>query len=199
MNRKISNESLSGADRLYVKDYIICNSERDIKQNPIIPKGGLVLPINEDSVLACFQLALEKAKLPVLFNRNRDNFCDQEFHRNVRVRDRKINHQKIIEIAKNSPDSGLVMVPIIYIDNVYEYRVMPSPSGFAFGGNIVKNVYLSIAIYLVRDEKIVFFRSGRHYTYSNHETFEEEPKRQTQENWDKLVAMVMRDYLKRAR
>ncbi len=198
-HRNISNRIFGSADTLMINSYVICNSERNIKKNPIIPKGGLVLSINEDSVMTCFQQALEKAKIPVIRNQNGTNFCDDEFHRNVLVKDRKINHQKIIDIAKRSADNALVLVPVIYVDNVYEYRVIPSPSGFAFGGNIVRNVYLNIAIYIVENEEIVFFRSGWHGTNSNHESFDEEPIRQTQENWDKLVAMVMSDYLKRAR
>ena len=194
--RKITKSNYSFIDTVYVKDYILCNSLRNINKNFFYPKGGEVVPINEDSVLAHFENAFNKLNIFVQFDTVRNNNCDNEFHENVLIRDRKINHKKIIEISKKSKRE-LVLVPYIYIDNIYENQIYFLSSGVPAGGDLVRNSYLNLGIYVLQNDKIIYFRSAHHFTISSHEDFEEEPKRQTQENWDKLVKMVMSDYIER--
>jgi hypothetical protein len=195
-SRKIIKSSYSSIDSIYVKDYFLCNSLRDINKNMFSPKGGEVIPINEDSVLVHFRDAFNKLNIPVHFATTRINYCDSSFHENVLLNDKKVNHN-LIKTISNKTNKKLVLVPFLYIDNIYKNQIYFLSSGVPAGGDLVRNSYLQIGIYILNDKEIIYFRSGKHVVISSHQDFEEEPKRQTQENWDKLVEMVMRDYIKR--
>ncbi len=195
--RKVVGTSYERSDTLYIQHYVLCNSLRNIKKHPFYPIGGEVIPINEDSVVQQLFASLGKLPLRIGLKAQRENHCDSSFHRNLLIRDKKVDRSKLRALALQSGER-LVLVPFIYVDNAYENQINPLPSG-AISGSLVRNSFLNLAFYIYREGELVYFRSGFHTTVSRHETFEEEPKRQTQENWDKLVAMVMRDYLKRAR
>jgi len=197
-NSRIVQSNYSLSDTVFVKDFILCNSLRNINKNIFSPKGGDMIAINEDSVLVHFKDSFQRLTIPVQFHTGSVNHCDSSFHRNVLVKDKITNHNTIKEISKKA-NERVVLVPLIYLDNVYENQMYFHSSGVAAGGDLIRNSYLNLAIYIINDGSIVYFKSGMHITISRHEDFEEEPKRQTQENWDKLVEMVMADYTQRAK
>lgn len=192
--RKITEKNYSLTDTIYVKDFILCNNSRDMNKllNPI----GDVVPINEDSVLSIFKNAVSKLGASIEFIPMGENHCDYDFHRNHHLSFRKMNIEKIMKIGNNL-SGKTVLLPVIYIENLYENQIYFLSSGVPAGGDLIRNSYLKIAMFILQDEEVIYFRSAKHGTISSHEDFEEEPKRQTQENWDKLVKMVMSDYIER--
>jgi hypothetical protein len=194
--KKVTKSMYSNTDTIHFYNYVLCNNIRNM--NKLLSPIGDVVPINEDSVLTILRQSLINLNLPYFFSPENQNYCDSDFHKNHHLKFKKIDHKKILEIS-SSKGGELVIVPIVYIDNLYENQIYLHSSGVPAGGDLVRNSYLKIGVYLLKNDEIIYFRSAKHFTISTHLDFEEKPKRQTQENWDKLVEMVMADYTQRSK
>lgn len=176
-------------DTIYVENFVLCNNLSRISINENIA-------INEDSVIAIFSNSIQLLNLPHFVNL-KDNLCDSEMHANRLLKLNKIDKYKII-CNSNSRDR-LVMVPVLYIDNMSMKHLYVTSSGVPGGGEFLRDTFLKIAIYLVKNNEIIYLKSARYGPVSSETaTFDEDPPNKLeQEHWDKLVELVMSDYVKR--
>ena len=182
----VIKQSYNENEVIYLENYVLCSTSRNTwKVEPI--------EINEDSLISIFKASLENLDVLIQYNPDKQNYCDSTFWQNPNLYAKKIDENKIIEIA-NSKNGELKMVPVINIDNSFRSHFFITPSRATGEGRYVDK-FLIILIYLVRGEEIIYFKSmfygeskESHLSILNHVH---------QENWDKLVELVMRDYIKR--
>jgi hypothetical protein len=177
-------------DTVFVADYISCYSLRSILHQKKFQK----IKFNSDSLFIHFKIALKNTGLLTKINEINKNHCDSVFHSNFKINLKKIDKEKINQVSK---DKNLILVPLIYFDDTYRYSSYVTAGGSG-GGGLIKCTYLKMAIYLFKGEDLVYVRSGIHFGRDYYpDNIEEIQKGITQEKWDKLVNLVMRDYINR--
>jgi hypothetical protein len=187
--KHIIHNSYEKIDEIYIENYVLCNNINRWKRNEMVK-------INEDSILNIFNKALEKTKINIIRN-EKENFCDNHFHYNIPLKLSKVDTKIIINSPTN--DSRIRLFPIIYINNLSLKNIYITSSGIAGGGEYLRDTFLTIVIYLIKDSEIIYLKSARYGPISSETvTYDEKPPKQLeQEHWDKLVELVMRDYIKR--
>jgi hypothetical protein len=177
-------------DTVFVTNYISCYSSRNLFGKEHINAEKF----NTDSLFTHFEIALKNTGLLMKINENIKNNCDSVFHSYYKMNLKKIDQEKIKNLSSRS---NLTLVPFIYFHEFYRYSSYAT-SGGSGGGGLVKNTYLKMAIYLFKGEDLVYVRSGTHFGRDYYpDNIEEIQKGITQEKWDKLVNLVMRDYINR--
>jgi hypothetical protein len=185
-----AQKQYSQHNKIYIENYILCNNLARLFRNEIVP-------IEEDSILNIFSEALNQLNLPTVINYN-VNHCDSSFHANRRLKIKKIDDEELKKIADTNEDK-IVMLPIVYIDNISMKHSYVTSSGIPGGGTYLRDSFLKIAIYLIKNNEIVYMKSARFGPVSSETAtyYEEPPKKLEQEHWDRLVRLVMSDYIKR--
>ncbi len=185
----IKRKSYVRSEDIHLQNYVVCNNiNRRFRNKSVI--------VRYDSVLNILSDALEKSGIKIIRNEGR-NFCDSTFHFNTLVKLKKIDINKIISIANY--DSTLTLIPVIYINNRSIKNSYITSSGIPDGGYYLRDTFLTIAVYLIKDNEIVYLKSAWFGPVSSRTaTYNEEPlKKLEQEHWDKLVRLVMNDYIDR--
>jgi len=182
-------KSYEKIEEIYLEHYVICNNINRLTKNE-------VAEINEDSVLNIFSAALKKSNIKIIIN-SKENLCDSTSHFNVPVKLSKIDNDKITSIS--NPDSTLKLFPVIYINNRSLKHLYFTSNGIPGGGEYLRDTFLTIVIYLIKNNEIIYLKSARYGPVSSETaTYDEEPpKKLEQEHWDRLVRLVMSDYIKR--
>lgn len=176
-------------DTILLNDYIICNNLRGVWGNESIP-------INQDSVLNIFVSALEKLSLQFMISEGH-GICDTSFFANPYLKFKKMDHKRILELAKRD-ESNIVLVPIIYLDNTFLKNIYYTSTGIPDGGGFNKSTALRIGIFLFEGNNIIYFKSMHYFSDGIKVSDKKSPVRNLdQEHWDRLVRLVMNDYIKR--
>jgi hypothetical protein len=187
---QIVKNSYSSSDTILFQNFILCNNINTLFNNK-------KLKINEDSVLNIFFASVEKSGVTFVHKNKGSNFCDEEFHKNKLIKVKNISKSKIIEISK--PNNTLKAVPFIYINNRSLKHLYFTSKGIPGGGEYLRDTFLNIIIYFIKDNEIIYLKSAWYGPVSSETALPDEapPKKLEQEHWDKLVELVMRDYIKR--
>jgi hypothetical protein len=192
-NRKIVSE-VYGVEKLKVKHYLFSNYMEN--------SWGVILDqrfeMNNDSLFNIFKLSLLKLKLE----------CD--------VLTEPINHwsgkhgkgwqesfapdiEKFL-ISLSSENESFFIVPIIAFRNSSRSGMNFTSSGAAGGSRYLKRNDLFLTVAIVGNGKIQYRRTAVFLSdfYPAYE-IEEIQHLLTQQDWDELVALVMKDYVERIR
>jgi len=150
---------------------------------------------NRDSIFNYFTSAISKLDILVALSDSAKGFCDNSFYENARMKIDKLDMNRIKDIAR---DSGLVLVPVIYLDNQYTQHVYMGSSGVAGGGAYIKQTIVRVLIVMLDGDKVVYLSSAQHFG-ETYESIDIKDKRNNieQEHWDKLVEKAMENYIKR--
>lgn len=189
-------------DSLAIVDYGLCISLVEYP-NTMSLKGTQYdqseysIYFDHDSIFVHFLNALSMLDIPIRKESQHGSFCDSGLYRNFNMDIKKID---LNQIKANNKDKGLTLVPLLYLSSSHEKAIHFSLSGGASGGEYLKQTVLTIMIVILDGEEIIYLSSGKHFGKSYDSWNEKDPNtNMNQTHWDKLVAMVMRDYLKRAR
>jgi len=184
----ITNGNYDRNDTLLLKDYIVCNNLRGVWGNESVL-------INQDSILEIFVSSLEKLDL-VVANRGGKGVCDTSFFSNPNLKYKNLNYDFISEIGL-SEESEIVLVPVIYLDNTFLKSTYFTSTGIRGGGGYNKSTALRIGIFLFKESNVIYFKSMHFFSDGVHVSDRSHPIRNVnQEHWDKLVELIMWDYMR---
>lgn len=190
----ILNRAYAWSDTLYLNDFVLCNTLRN--EWNLKKEQEFDTQVDLDSVYDIFKSSLKKIELPIKIS-NGENKCDSIFRSNwrMRVEDTKQHVHK----AKNNELRSLQLIPVIHATNFYE-RPYYIVGGVPGGGYYVRQTILRITIFILDGEEIIYLRSGAYFSES-YRAYNKGNTRTnlTQEHWDNLVELVLRDYVKRLR
>lgn len=141
-----------------------------------------------DSIFNHFRIALKNSGLPIHFSETTGSNQIYDFENVPFLKSREINEQKIISTANSCVNcSNLVMVPIVSVR--YEAFTIDSEPEF---GCIV-----SVKIFLVQNEKIIYFVESGFLEPGKEENFRNYDFPIPQGKWDRLARELMINYIKR--
>lgn len=152
--------------------------------------------LNEDSVFNIFSSSLSNLDLSITYNGTLDNIADKKFHDNPYMKYKKIDINRILTMCNGKRDQ-LIMFPIISYINFYSKPFSISGSSNIVTFEKIYNTSLSISIFLIKNEEIIYFKSMfiKESHYMNEEITEH--YRFSKDRWDELVRLVMLDYMER--
>ena len=196
-NRRYSVVKNYSKSNICIQNYILCNNTRNVWN--IVELEGKNLELNTDSVFNVFKSAISKLELDIIIKDFNNNYCTNSFHSNHHLKIKNIDKEAILEVARYCTDAELILVPVIYLDNLYQRHIYFSSKGVPGGGYYMRDTFLNMVVYIVKNDEIIYLKSARFGPVSSETATPDEdpPKKLTQENWDKLVELVMRDYIKR--
>jgi len=152
--------------------------------------------MNSDSVFTVFKTALFRIKNNIVVKEGNFNFSDSTFHRNW---GRRFDNDLLSRIISITQGQGkLHLVPLIKMTQAARSGMYFTSSGAAGGSRYLIQNQLELVIYLIKDNSIIYSRAafclGRSYPAYD---LKEIQHTLTQQDWDELVALVMKDYVDR--
>jgi hypothetical protein len=191
-------------DTIYISDVILCNSYSKGFW------GELKTPsINEDSVFNIFLSSLNKLSLPFKVVEKITFHCDPVFTQSSKnFHMLTISDEEIRKLATLNPNR-YKMIPFIRLNIQDVNFISVTASSYSPTGGSKRHPIVGIVVYLFENSELIYLRmfnfSGKPidiYTDENGRAFDlisENPVVNTieQKHWDKLVELVMRDYIKR--
>ncbi|MCC5929446.1 MAG: hypothetical protein JJU28_09395 [Cyclobacteriaceae bacterium] len=191
----------SYSDSLVIKNYVLYNSQAHAN----LTHNSLPIPINEDSVMQVIWKSFDKLDLPIISQLEKGkNHNDSTFYKDYLIRIRKIDKEWIKEVAGESNDI-LVLVPVISILNKIGFTGFISSGGMAGSRGFIMNSFINLVVFIVHNNEVIYIRQIRH---SSERTWADSRAEAeaippaplvTQEHWDELVRLAMKDYIKRLR
>jgi hypothetical protein len=183
----------NSADTLLLSGYVLCNSLRnDNKLNSEVDFGE---GVNLDSVFDIFKTSISKLNLPIKFYEN-ENRCDSSFRANWRMKIDETN-SNISRVKVIDTSNVIQIIPVVHLTNFYQKHIYVSGGVFG-GGHYIKQTILRVMIYVVKGDEIIYLKSAKYFGETYHSNNPKETRTNLeQEHWDKLVELVMRDYIKR--
>ena len=155
-----------------------------------------------DSLYNAFKNSMEKVNktTPVQYaNSDAINYCDDNFLEKKKLKFRHFDIDRILDIIGDTKGET-VLFPAIFIENNYRNESSGRiGSGVSVdAGYYIKSLSLKIMILIVKDNEIIYLRTGL-YVSDKYYTYDKRNKTMLleQENWDNLVKLVMKDYIKR--
>jgi hypothetical protein len=186
-----------------IEDIIICNNyKKGLWSN--VQK----IEINVDSIVEIFRASLNKINFHVSFSNNLKFHCDSLFEpSNSNIRMITMDENKITELSKINPNR-FKLIPFIRLNNFDVTFISPTASSGSPAGGMKRHSRVGVVIYLFDNDELIYLRmynfSGKvinvyedeHGNILDEDT--DKPVKSTieQKHWDKLVELVMRDYIK---
>jgi len=185
-------------DSLFLSNLIFCNNRgyrslwmEDIKMQAVV---------ETDTFFDIFYKSISNLNLPLIV-KEPINHCDTILDYIFPLKVEKIDVNRINEILSQSTTdrNKLIIFPIIHIDNITQRAVFVSSIGMPGGGYYMRDILLKLAIYIIKNNEIIYLKSARYGPVSSETATPEEepPLKLKQKHWDNLVALAMRDYIKR--
>jgi len=185
-------ESYYARDPIVIADFIFCNNI----VGPWDRIKDLPYYMNEDSVLTIFERSLMKLNQPISLDKRGANLCTPTLRRRWL---KKLDESSIHRIVQSAVDSNLVyLFPVITFTHGYIGGMHYTSSGGVGGSRYSMDNILNIDLIIIKKGKIVYQRSGVKLgsPYPGYEIMEIQHTL-TQQDWDELVALVMKDYVDR--
>jgi hypothetical protein len=156
----------------------------------------LSLDVNEDSLFQVFQSSLSRLNLNLEFEKDYQNRCDSTFRF-----DRKavFEDEALAHVLSLKGDKGkLQLIPVIHYSHSYNSGTYFTASGAMGDAGYEKRAMLCLSIIRAKGDDILY----RRYVATMGETHRsydplEIKHNLTTEDWDKLVALAMNDYITR--
>jgi hypothetical protein len=179
-------------DTIVLGDNVFCSN--------IMGKWGymrqLSLDVNEDSLFQVFQSSLSRLNLNLEFEKDYQNRCDSTFRfdRKAVFEDEALAHVLSLEGDKGK----LRLIPVIHYSHSYKSGTYISGSGVMDDLGYAKQIILTLSIVIAKDNTILY-RSTAITIGEKHRSYDplEIKHNLTTEDWDKLVALAMNDYITR--
>jgi hypothetical protein len=190
--KKYFNSYYDKNDTVYLKDYILCSSMR----NMFIGNKTSAYYINPDSIFGIFKNSLEQFDFPIKFYSKSNVYCDSSFYLK-RLTNIKSDEIIVSETIESIGSGKIQMVPVILIDNSDMVVGSVSPAG-ALNTQKSRSTFLRIIIYLTRDDQIIYkkamFYSAKPAYVNDGQKVEVNIK---QEHWNELMRRIMKEYVQR--
>jgi len=183
----IVQKNYSKPDKIVVKDAIICADAGAVFNK--------TTEVNRDSVFDLLLNSLQK--LPINIERKNGNrYCNSQFVKNSKLKFRRFNFQELNSLIGN--EEGDFLIPVINIQFVTFRNMYVTSTGAIGNGGFTKGINLQLAILIFRNDKLIYFKSRVFISDSVTDDNSHQSTNPIQrENWDKLVYLVMEDYIKR--
>jgi hypothetical protein len=192
-------DTYSSKDSLLLRNYVLYNSQAyssfSTESKPV--------SINADSVMHIVHCSFGKLGVPMLLRVNEgENHVDSVFYKDFVIRISKMNSSWIKDIAEEINEK-VVIVPVVYIHNRISNTAFISSGGLAGSSGFHVVSFLNLIVFVVKDGETIYSRQYMHTsdrTWANsREEAEAIPPAPlvTQEHWDELVRLAMKDYIKR--
>lgn len=183
------------SDTLVIRDFVLCNSYKIYKQKTID------VPVNADSVIAVFTLAIQKSGVLFTTISGGQNYCDTTFLSNRLLDVKKISDSTILALAEGL-EHKVVLIPLIYIDNrTTPMRFAQKKNQIAVAGFYQRDVFLNMAFYIVCNGEIIYLKTGYFGAISSETMtpYSKPGKLLEQKHWDLLTKKILLNYLKRSK
>lgn len=152
--------------------------------------------MSEDSVFQIFKTALLKSTKDIMVIEGNENFHDTTFHRSW---ERRFKSDVMAKIKARSQEQGKpYLVPLLKMTQAVSSGMYFTSAGGVGGSRYLIQNQLELMVYVIKDGEIIYTRSG-YFLGKPYEAYEltEVQHTLTQQNWDDLVALLMKDYLVR--
>jgi hypothetical protein len=185
----------NSSDTLKVSEFVLCYTLSQAYENTKLDFSG---GVDMDSIYSKFRVSFKKLNLPIIFPNYRaeKNHCN-EFC--LEMKYLKIN-EYIIDFIKSIPnieEHKYRLIPIIFVDDTYRKHVYMS-GGVWGGGDYIKQMDIKIMISIMKGDEIMYLSSAIYLGETYHTAdINDRRTKVEQKHWDKLVELVMRDYIKR--
>jgi hypothetical protein len=184
------------SDTLYFYDYVGQFRRTKGYVNVIGNTDKQIIPHISDTLFNYFLESLIKTGIPIqfadTFANHHESTLDSLLYRNIK----KQSNARYLKIAKErNANNKTYLIP--YID-VFSGAGIVNVA--AYGPSSIKKAYIiTIIIYLIRNDNIIYLRKARlQLEPSYHASWDEEPVHKiTQEDFDRIVGFMMKDYIKR--
>jgi len=179
-------------ESIIIEDYVFCNY--------MVNSWGIRLdkefPMNEDSVFDIFKRSFSKLNSSHTYFAESMNQCDDEFRKDWRNAINTEAEVKLRGIARK--EFNLQLIPVISFRSSHQSGMYFTSSGGVGGSRYLKRNDLFLTIYLLQSGTIVYRRTAVFLSddYPAYDIMEIEHLL-TQQDWDELVALVMKDYVDR--
>ena len=152
--------------------------------------------MNADSVFGLFRASLCKLQKNVIVEEGNLNIIDSSFHRNWTKRFDSEHTARIISLSKDK--NRLQLVPLLKMTHGSRSGMYFASSGAVGGSRYLLRNDLDLIVYILRNDSIVYSRAafflGEEYPAYDLKDIQHTL---TQQDWDELVALVMKDYVDR--
>lgn len=177
----------SKSEPITIKEAIVCANV-----------GALInrkIEINRDSVLNYFVSSLKKLPVNINFYKGK-TYCNQTYIPNRSIKYPRINISDLLSFAES--DTNTFLIPMINYDYVTLRNTYITSTGAFGGGGFSKSLNLELGIIIIKNKKLIYFKS-RVYVASgvNVNHYLEPVNLITQEHFDTLVQLTMKDYIDR--
>ena len=180
--------SYNKQDSLHLSDFIFYGISEE-------PNFRLKIDLNDDSLYNILKGSLSKLKLPIHYKSNKTNYSNLSYFIDKYLPYEKINKSLIFKSANSFNDKHLIF-PVLQL--YFRQRINFDPSITVYPRYYC---YLSLAIFIVKNREVLYYKQVRHEEVVNKEyhpyEFEDYHVPISQENWDGLVKEVMKEYIER--
>jgi hypothetical protein len=186
-------------DSLLLKNYTLYSSQAhssfSVNSKPV--------PVNDDSVINVIERSFQKVGLPLISRVDQGkNHVDSMFYRDFVIRIAKMDESWIKDIAGGQSEN-VVILPTVYLHNRITNTAFISSGGLAGSSGFHVVSFLNLIVFVVKDGQIIYSRQYMHTSERTWANSREEAEAippaplVTQEHWDELVRLAMKDYIKR--
>jgi hypothetical protein len=181
-------------DTLYVNGYVFYD---DVRNSWGISQEWTPY-VNEDSVFTKFEETIHGISDKVVFKESSLNLYDTTYHRNW---GKRFPHDMLLKIKQLPQEKGkLNLIPLIKLTQAMRSGMYFTSSGSVGGSRYSVQNQLELVVYVIKDNSILYSRAGfcLGEPYPAYDVTDLQHTL-TQKDWDELVALVMKDYLERAK
>ena len=197
-------------ETLYIPNYIFCvglyRESLSMWEIGKLPKHDDEIDFHNyfdtDSIFKSFLFTLDRMKIPVNIKLNslNTNYCDETFLKRRKTRFKDYQLERILEIIGDT-QGKTILFPVIFLENRYRSKASGKIIGgevMGGGGLYIKQFLLNILVLVVQDNEIVYMRAGHYFGDTYYTGNKQNPTLfLEQKHWDRLVKLVMKDYIKR--
>jgi hypothetical protein len=154
--------------------------------------------LNEDSIFNVFFSSLNNLNLSIANKSKSINGFDNRFKRDFK---KSLDKNLLAEMKDRINDpQKTVLIPIIKLSNYIGSGMYFTGSGSVGGSRFLMQNILYLDIYIVKENEVLYNRSGVFFgrSYPAYDVMDIQHTL-TEQDWDELVALVMKDYIDRIR
>ena len=190
----IFDKTYSSLDTVVIENYILYG----VEHTKTLYNSWKKVELNSDSLIRIIKESINQIEgINFIFNDSLKNKKNKSFYLNPRLEYKKTDKEDIILLA--SEDTNVVsLIPIV----LKSFGVTRDPSLGAGEYTYPELIcHLSLAVYMVKNNKIIYFKQNRYVEIIHRKKhpyeYEDFFIPITQKHWDGLVREVMKEYIER--